>query len=98
MVTRTLLGGFAGALAMGLGSTLPPAAAQVVYPYPYVAPYPYYYPPGYYPPAVVVAPPTVVTPVTPRPQSWYYCDNPKGYYPSVQNCATTWREVPAQAH
>ncbi|HUK59981.1 MAG TPA: MltA domain-containing protein [Stellaceae bacterium] len=96
MFRRTLLGGLAGSLAIGLGvMSAVPAPAQVVYPYPYAAPYPYYYPPAYYPPAVVVAP--TVTPVAPKPQSWYYCDNPKGYYPSVQNCTTAWREVPAQA-
>jgi hypothetical protein len=27
--------------------------------------------------------------------SWYYCDNPKGYYPYVQSCNGPWRPVPA---
>lgn len=25
--------------------------------------------------------------------SWYYCDNPKGYYPYVQSCNGSWRAV-----
>jgi len=27
-------------------------------------------------------------------QYWYYCDNPRGYYPYLQDCEN-WREVPA---
>ena len=62
--------------------------------------YPYYPPPYYtYPPPVVYAPaPVYVAPppvVYQTPQSWYYCDNPKGYYPYVTSCATEWRQVPA---
>jgi hypothetical protein len=29
------------------------------------------------------------------PASYYYCDNPGGYYPYVQNCSQPWRQVPA---
>jgi len=29
-------------------------------------------------------------------QSWYYCDNPKGYYPYVSSCSSGWRQVPAR--
>jgi len=61
------------------------------YPYPYYPDYgyPYYYPP--------VAPVTVVppAPAVAAPQaSWYYCDNPKGYYPYVRSCSMGWRQVP----
>jgi hypothetical protein len=79
---------------------------------PFYGPYPYYaYPPYYYdyPPPVVYAPPPVVyappPPVVVAPpttyvqqpsSSWYYCDNPKGYYPYVQDCSSGWRQVPAQ--
>lgn len=28
-------------------------------------------------------------------QYWYYCDNPAGYYPYVQNCSGPFRPVPA---
>jgi len=35
---------------------------------------------------------------TPAPGGyvWYYCNNPPGYYPYVQQCSTGWRAVPAQ--
>ncbi len=65
--------------------------------------------PLYVPPPVVVAPPPVVyapppvvySPppapvVAPQAQTWYYCDNPAGYYPYVSNCSTGWRQVPAR--
>lgn len=44
--------------------------------------YGYDYDPGYVPDG---AAPT---------QSWYYCQNPAGYYPYVQNCAGGWQPVP----
>jgi hypothetical protein len=77
--------------------------AQYWYPYgPYgpYAPYPYYSgppPSAYYPPPAP-APQTQPAPEAsgaPPPQYWYYCDNPKGYYPKVQNCPTAWRQVAA---
>jgi hypothetical protein len=77
--------------------------AQYWYPYgPYgpYAPYPYYNgppPPAYYAPPAP-APQTQAAPEVsgaPPPQYWYYCDNPKGYYPNVQNCPTAWRQVAA---
>jgi hypothetical protein len=27
-------------------------------------------------------------------QYWYYCQNPAGYYPYVQQCTTNWQPVP----
>lgn len=61
---------------------------------------PYYYyppPPVYYaPPPVVYAPPPAPTPVAPQAQTWYYCDNPQGYYPYVSSCTSGWRQVPAR--
>ena len=65
--------------------------------------YGYGYGPYYYPPAVVYAAPPVVYAPPPPPvsyiaqprQTFYFCDNPRGYYPSVQSCGTGWREVPA---
>lgn len=55
---------------------------------------------GYaYPAPAYVSPPTVVVPQTPGPPpaaSWYYCDNPAGYYPYVSTCSTPFRPVPAQ--
>jgi hypothetical protein len=65
------------------------------YGYPYYEPPYAYYPapaPVYYPPA---APEAAQTSPGPAPaQSWYYCDNPRGYYPYVQSCSTGWRAVP----
>ena len=68
---------------------------------PYWSPYwsPYWTPYGY--PPVVVAPPShvyvqpspQVSPPPPPPLFWYYCDNPQGYYPYVQQCAGGWRQV-----
>jgi hypothetical protein len=45
------------------------------------------------PPPQPMAPPM---PVAAQPGTWYYCDNPPGYYPYVQACQTGWRPVPAQ--
>ncbi|PKU21589.1 hypothetical protein [Telmatospirillum siberiense] len=72
----------------------------------YGPPPPYYYappPPVYYypPPPVYVAPPTTIVVPAPAPAvqgpapaaTWYYCDDPKGYYPYVANCNTGWRPV-----
>jgi hypothetical protein len=78
-------------------------------------PYPYYYP---YPSVVAVQPPAptvyvektpevVAAPVqsAPAPQAagyWYYCQNPQGYYPYVNQCPGGWMTVlpqaPAPAH
>jgi hypothetical protein len=76
------------------------------YPYYGYAPYYYGYPPPpivYAPPPVVYSPPPPVVVVPPAPtyvqqpeQSWYYCDNPKGYYPYVQDCRSGWHQVPAR--
>ncbi len=55
-----------------------------------------WYPYGYYP-----QPPVVVqqTPVYVEPQKqeddyyWYYCQNPKGYYPYIKSCRSGWMKV-----
>ena len=68
---------------------------------PYYGPYPYYSPPppppSYYapPPPQPQAPPAPQATGAPPPQFWYYCDDPKGYYPQVQNCPTPWRQLSA---
>jgi len=59
-------------------------------------PYPYYYPPypAYYPPPAEPPPQAPVQATgAPPPQFWYYCDDPQGYYPYVQNCTSAWRQV-----
>ena len=74
---------------------------QYWYPYTPYAPYPYYngtpYPPAYYaPPSAPPAQPAPAPQTPGPPQFWYYCDNPKGYYPQVPNCSSAWRQVAAQ--
>lgn len=73
------------------------------YPYPLVVSNiefaePTYVVPSYPEPAhTPVAPTPVIVPArdpAPGPQFWYYCDNPQGYFPSVQTCAIPFRQVP----
>jgi hypothetical protein len=70
---------------------------------PYYYPPAYYYPPRYYYPAPVVVTPAAPTyylqqdtPPPPAAGYWYYCRDPQGYYPQVQQCPTPWQQVPAQ--
>jgi hypothetical protein len=28
-----------------------------------------------------------------EPNYWYYCDNPKGYYPYVRECSSAWQPI-----
>ncbi len=67
------------------------------YPYGYQYGYPYGYPYGYAPPVVIQreAPPVYIQP--PQQQYWYWCDDPRGYYPYVQQCTTGWMPVVPQA-
>jgi|GEM_PF-769479 len=56
------------------------------------------YPPYYsYPPPVVVQQeaPITLPNLPPAPQSWYYCDSAKAYYPYAQSCPEGWRSIPA---
>ncbi|MGO8868546.1 MAG: hypothetical protein ACLQME_18820 [Alphaproteobacteria bacterium] len=82
---------------VGVGIGFPVFGPYAYYPYyPY---YPYYYaPPAAYYPPYYAAPAVAAQPAAPAPapaQSWYYCDNPKGYYPYLQSCGSGWRQVPA---
>ena len=71
-----------------------PAYPYPAYPYPA---YSYSYAPPYYPPAPPVTMAQQAPPPGPAPvQYWYYCDNPRGYYPYVRSCGAGWRAVPAQ--
>ena len=91
-----------GGLVVAAGAAMAPHAAQarvfVGFGFsPFYFPAPYYYGPPpvvYVPPPMAYAPPPVMY-IAPPQQSYYYCDNPKGYYPSVQSCANGWRQVPA---
>jgi len=79
------------------------------YPRAYYAPYyypSYYYSPYYYPPSVVTVPtePPVYIErgedAGPAPQasaSWYYCADPQGYYPYVEQCPGGWQAVPPRS-
>ncbi len=111
MAVKAALAAAVLALAVGV-SAAPAAARVVVgvgigpfWGGPFYGPYPYYYPPPvvYAPPPMVYAPPPVVVPPTPAyvqqpatANAWYYCDNPRGYYPTVQSCSTGWRQVAPQ--
>ncbi len=59
--------------------------------------YAYSYPPTVI--AVPTAPPVYIqqtpAPVVEQTQSnyWYYCQNPKGYYPYVRECPNGWQQV-----
>ena len=73
--------------------------------YPYYSHYPYYYDRyPYYPYSYYTAPPVIIDRqpqeyiVRPDPEPeetayWYYCQNPKGYYPYVQRCPNGWMKV-----
>jgi hypothetical protein len=61
----------------------------------YFYPEPIYPFPSYVPPAIVVQQPPPVPTGLPPAQFWYFCDNPKGYYPYVASCSVPWRQVPA---
>ncbi len=50
-----------------------------------------YYPPP--PPAVVRQAPVYVQPRDDDDSYWYYCEDPKGYYPYVSTCPSGWMKV-----
>ncbi len=58
--------------------------------------YPYY--PYYQPPAIVQPPSDLYVEPAPAPKAeepryWYYCQDPKGYYPDVKKCPKGWMKV-----
>ncbi|HXS39790.1 MAG TPA: hypothetical protein VN766_06380 [Stellaceae bacterium] len=60
----------------------------------YFYPEPIYPYPSYIPPAIIVQQPPPQPSGLPPAQSWYYCENPQGYYPYVASCNGPWRAVP----
>jgi hypothetical protein len=67
----------------------------------------YYAQPRYevyaYPPVVAYASPPVYIErgdeqgqIQPAPAYWYFCSEPRGYYPYVTQCPKGWQQVPAQ--
>ena len=68
--------------------------------YPYY-PYPYYSDPYYAAPPVAVQqdPSVYIQQSQSQPQQpnyWYYCQDPQGYYPYVQQCSRGWMTVVPQ--
>jgi hypothetical protein len=61
--------------------------------------FPYYYSYGYYPKVFVQPPYSYAIPEPPvysesaQPYYWYYCNDPKGYYPYVTSCPGGWAKV-----
>lgn len=58
--------------------------------------YPPYYYPYYAPPPVIIQQepqPTVQPEPQPEQRYWYYCTEPKGYYPYVKRCPNGWMKV-----
>jgi hypothetical protein len=45
------------------------------------------------PPVVIEQQPPVYIQQDPPAQYWYYCQNPQGYYPHVQQCPGGWMQV-----
>ena len=52
-----------------------------------------YWPYYAYPPVVIAPSPRVYVEAPPPPVYWYYCENPRGYYPYVSQCPSGWRAV-----
>ena len=79
-------GGWGPGLILGLG-----LGAALTYPY-YAHPYyPYYYSqPVYQQPQVYVQ---TVPQLQSKPGYWYYCPDPRGYYPYVKHCPNGWMKV-----
>ena len=104
-------GGWPFALGLGLGlGYYPYYSPYYDYPYPIYPSYPIdvgpVAPPVYYqqnmvPPVYYdqnTAPPPALEPaqIVPQSNDWYYCREPKGYYPYVRKCKGDWQRVPSQ--
>ncbi|NTX19022.1 hypothetical protein [Burkholderia cepacia] len=61
----------------------------------YIYPEPMYPYPTYIPPAIVVQRPPPTPARLPPARAWYYCNDPRGYYPYVASCNGVWTAVPA---
>jgi hypothetical protein len=59
-----------------------------------------WYPYNYYPqPSTVVQQaPVYVQPQQQDDYYWYYCENPKGYYPYISSCQSGWMKVVPNAN
>lgn len=66
------------------------------WPYDYALPCGYYpYPGDFYSYPIDGGPYPRGAVAQPTSPYWYYCDDPKGYYPYVTSCADQWEPVPA---
>lgn len=84
-------GGWGWGLGLGLGLGVGLGAAYYDPWWPgYYSAYPYYADA----PVTVVQPQAAPVQAAPAASTYYYCDNPAGYYPYVQNCSQPWRQVP----
>jgi hypothetical protein len=61
----------------------------------YFYPEPIYPFPTYVPPAIVVQQAPPMPHGLPSSQFWYFCDDPRGYFPYIASCNGPWREVGA---
>jgi hypothetical protein len=68
------------------------------YPAPYAVPYPVPYTVAPFVVNTAPAPQVIVqpAPAAPADNYWYYCTQPTGYYPYVQNCSQPWMKVVPQ--
>ena len=73
----------------------PPAWGPAYYGPGYWGPRYYYPPPPYYAPAPVIVQqtPQYVERAQADADYWYYCENPRGYYPYVRTCPGGWMRV-----
>ena len=74
-------------VSIGIGPYWGPYWGSYGYPYAYSYGYPYTYPPQIY---VQPSPRSSIQPPS-SPPVWYYCEDPQGYYPHVQQCPGGWR-------
>jgi hypothetical protein len=76
-----------GSVGLYFGAPLWPYYGAPYYPYSY---YPYYYP---YAVPAAQSPAYVEQGQAPSQNYWYFCSNPKGYYPYVNECPPGWAQV-----
>jgi len=89
-------GGIRGGVYGGFGFRLYSCGPYLGSPYDYSLPCGYYpYPGDFYSYPANGAPYPAESVAAPGAPYWYYCDDPKGYYPQVTTCSDRWRAIPA---
>jgi hypothetical protein len=85
------VGGYRGPrVGVYVGGVYDPFWPFFPYNYPY---YPYYAYPYTYPEVLPEAVPLAAAPA--QAPTWYYCNDPQGYYPYLRTCNHAWQAVPA---